>query len=63
MKNVLKTQAKSVLIALGLKAAVSATDAAINKRMFGSGPPSDLLLRTTTQIISNEKMSDIMEIV
>ena len=48
MKNVLKTQAKSVLIALGLKAAVSATDAAVNKRMFGSGPPSDLALRTTT---------------
>ena len=48
MKNVLKTQAKNVLIALGLKAAVSATDAAVNKRMFGSGPPSDLAFRTTT---------------
>ena len=47
MKNVLKTQAKRVLIPLGLKAAVSATDAAIKKRMFGSGPPSDLALRTT----------------
>ena len=39
MKNVLKTQAKSVLIA---------TDAAINKRMFGAGPQSDLALPTTT---------------
>ena len=36
MKNVLKLVAKSVLISLGLTAA-SATDAAIHKKMFGSG--------------------------
>ena len=36
MKNVLKLVAKSVLIPLGLTAA-SATDAAIHKKMFGSG--------------------------
>ena len=34
MKNVRKSLAKSVLIPLGLTAAVSATDAAIPKRRF-----------------------------
>ena len=37
MKNVLKTLAKSVLIPLGLTAAASATDAANQKKLFGSG--------------------------
>ena len=37
MKNVLKTLAKSVLIPLGLTAAASATDAAIQKKRFRSG--------------------------
>ena len=36
MKNVLKPLAKSVFISLGLPAAVSATDAAIHEKMFGS---------------------------
>ena len=36
MKNVLKPLAKSVLMPLGL-AAVSATDAAIQKKIFGNG--------------------------
>ena len=53
--NVLKPLAKSVLISLGLTASASATDAAIHKKMFGS--------RTTTLIISNEEMNDIMKIV
>ena len=53
--NVLKPLAKSVLIPLGLTAAASATDAAIHKKMFGSG--------NTTLIISNEEMNDIMKIV
>ena len=46
---------KAVLIPLGLTAAESATDAAIYKKMFGSGK--------TTLIISNEEMNDIMKIV
>ena len=50
--NVLKPSAKSVLVQLGLTAA-SATDAAIHKKMFGSS--------TTTFIISNEEMNDIMK--
>ena len=36
-KNVLKPSARSVLIPLGLTAAASRTDAAIYKKMFGSG--------------------------
>ena len=55
MKNVLKTLAKSVLIPLGFTAAAAATDAAIQKKILGSG--------MTTLIISNEEMNDIMKIV
>ena len=40
---------------LGLTAAASATDAAINKKILGSG--------TTTKIISNDEMNDILKIV
>ena len=50
-----KPLAKSVLIPLGLTAAVSATDAAIHKNMFGSG--------VTALIISNKEKNDIMKIV
>ena len=53
--NVLKPLAKSVLIPLWLTAAAAATDAAIHKKMFGSG--------MTTLIISTEEMNDIMKIV
>ena len=45
-KNVLKPLTKSGLIPLGKTAAASGTDAAIYKKMFGSG--------TTTLIIFNE---------
>ena len=55
MINVLKLLAKSVLIPLGLTTAASATDAAIHKKMFGSG--------NTTLIISNEKMNDMMKMI
>ena len=50
--NVLTPLAKSVLIPLEVTAA-AATDAAILKKMFGSG--------VTTLIISNEEMNDIMK--
>ena len=53
--DVLKSLAKSVLLPLRLTAGASATDAAIHKKMFGSG--------FTTLIISNEEMNDIMKIV
>ena len=55
IKNVLKPLLTCVLITLGLTAGASATDAAIHKKMFGPC--------TTTLIISNEKMNDIMKIV
>ena len=55
MKNVLKPLAKRVLIPLGLTVAASATDAAIHKKMFGSG--------NTTLKIPNEEMNDILKIV
>ena len=53
MKNVLKPLPKYALVPLGLTAAV--TDAAIHKKMFGSG--------TTTLIISNEAMNNIIKII
>ena len=53
--NSLKPLAKSVLIPLELIAEASVTDAAIHKKMFGSG--------NTTLIISNEEMNNIMKIV
>ena len=53
MESILKISAKRVLIPLGLTAAAS-TDAAIQKKVFGSG--------MTTLILSNEEMDDIMKI-
>ena len=54
MKSLLKTLAKSVLIPLDLTAAAAA-DAAIHKKMFGTG--------TATLIILNEEMNDVMKII
>ena len=47
--------AKNVLAPLGITAAASALDAGIQKKIHGSG--------TTTLIISNEEMNDIIKIV
>ena len=47
--------AKNILAPLGIHAAPSAIDAGIRKKIHGSG--------TTTLIISNEEMNDIMKIV
>ena len=55
MKNVLKPLAKSVLIPLRSTAAASKTDAAIQKKLFGSG--------VTTLINSNEEINGIIKIV
>ena len=46
--------AKNVLAPLGITAAASAFDAGIQKKIHGSG--------TTTLIISNEEMNDVMNI-
>ena len=58
IKNVIKPLAKSVLIPLGLTAVPSAADAGINKKILGSGHNN-----TTTLIISNNEMKDIIKIV
>ena len=50
LKSVIKP-----LALLGLTAASSATDAGVHKKIYGSG--------TTTLVISNEEMNDIMKIV
>ena len=55
MKRVLTPLAKNVLLRFGLSAAMSATDAVIQKKIHGSG--------TTALTISNEEMEDIMKIV
>ena len=58
MKKVIKVLAKSVLITLGLTAAAAAAAAVgvgMHKRISGSG--------TTTPIIPNYEMKNIMEIV
>ena len=48
IQNVLEALARSVSIPLGLTAVASATDAAIHKKIFGSG--------FTILIISNKEM-------
>ena len=53
--NVLKSLAQSVLIPLGLTASSSETDAAIDKKIFGSS--------LISLIISIEKINNIMQIV
>ena len=53
--TVIKPSVKSALISLGLTAAASAENAETHKKILGS--------KTTTLIISNDEMEDIMEIV
>ena len=56
IKNGIKPLAKNVLILLGLTAEASAADAGIHKKILGSR-------NTTTLIISNDEMEDIIKIV
>ena len=53
-KNLLTALAKSALMLLGLTAAISATDAAVLKKSYGSG--------ATVLIISNEETEVTMKI-
>ena len=55
MKHVLTLLTKCVLLPFGLTAGASATGAAIQKKILGSG--------TTALIISNEEMHGIIKIV
>ena len=56
IKNVITLLAKSVLIPLGLTAAASAEDAGIQKKILESG-------NTTTLIMSNKDIEDLIKIV
>ena len=56
IKNVIKPLAKSVLIPLGLTVVASAADAAIHKKILGSG-------NMTTLITSNDEIHNIIKIV
>ena len=60
IKNEIKPLAKSVLVPLGLTATASAAEAGMHKKILGSGHnhPS-----STTLIISNDEMEDIIKIV
>ena len=42
---------------------ISAANAAIEKKIYGSGHPLELASRATALIISNEEMEDIMKVV
>ena len=55
IRNLLELLAKNVLIPLWLTTATSTTDAAIHKKMFGSG--------YATLIISNKELEDSMKII
>ena len=55
VKSVLAPLAKSVLLPLGLSAGISATDATIQKKVYGS--------KSRTSIISNEEIEEVMKIV
>ena len=57
IKNVIKPLARSVLIPLGLTAAALVADAWIHEKILGSGN------NTTTLIISNGEMKNIVQIV
>ena len=57
MKSVIKPLAKSVLVPLGLTAAVSAANAGMHKKILGSGHNNHTIL-----IISNDEI-DILKIV
>ena len=55
LMKVAVTLAKNILAPLGIAAVASAIDAGIQKKIHGSG--------STTSIISNEEINDIMKIV
>ena len=63
MKSVLTPLAKTVLIPLSLPSGMSAADAAIQKKIYGSSHPLNIPSRTAALIISNEEIKDIMKII
>ena len=64
IKNVITLLAKSVSIPVGLTATASTADAGIHKKISGSGRHSSSALHnTTTLIIKNKDMEDLIKIV
>ena len=61
LMKILTPLANNMLLSSALSAGMSAADAAIQKKIYGSGRPSDLASRTTTLIISNEEMEGILK--
>ena len=57
IKNMINPLAKSIFIPIGLTAAASVADARIHKKILGSGHNN-----TTTLIISNNEMEDIIKV-
>ena len=55
MKSILTSLATSVLLSIRLSAGILAGDAALQKKIYGSG--------TTVTMTSNEKMEDMIKIV
>ena len=57
MKNVLKPQAKSVMIPLGLTASASAPDAGIYKQILGSGSTTPIIKGRNARNYENSQVS------
>ena len=62
MKNVLGQFAKSMLITIRLTARLSALDTGVHNNILGSGTSGPSGSGTTTLIISNKEMEEIMKI-
>ena len=62
MKNVLGQLAKSMLITIRLTTPLSALDTGVHNNILGSGASGPSVLGTTTLIISNKEMEEIMKI-
>ena len=62
MKNVLGQLAKSILITIRLTTPLSALDTGVHNNILGSGTSGHSGSGTTTLIISNKEMEDIMKI-
>ena len=62
MKNVLGQLAKSILITIRLTTPLSALDTGVHNNILGSGTSGPSGSGTTTLIISNKEMEDIMKI-
>ena len=63
MKSILTSLIKSILLPWGISAGKSEADAAIQKKIYGSGRLYHLASLTIALIISNDKMDGIIRII